>query len=101
MNQYDYLFKFILIGDTCNTSIDDLGLNISWWTLGVGKSCMLLQLIEDRFREDHDATIGVEFGSKMINVDNKTIKIQIWDTVIRNFTLSGISWNMFYNTKAG
>ncbi|KAL4440972.1 hypothetical protein ABPG74_009385 [Tetrahymena malaccensis] len=63
MNQYDYLFKFIMIGDT-----------------GVGKSCMLLRFVDDRFREDYDATIGVEFGSKIIDVANLSIKIQIWDT---------------------
>ncbi|EAS02106.2 Rab-family small GTPase (macronuclear) [Tetrahymena thermophila SB210] len=63
MNQYDYLFKFIMIGDT-----------------GVGKSCMLLRFVDDRFREDYDATIGVEFGSKIIDVANLAIKIQIWDT---------------------
>ncbi|KAL4488790.1 hypothetical protein ABPG72_016443 [Tetrahymena utriculariae] len=63
MNQYDYLFKFIMIGDT-----------------GVGKSCMLLRFVDDRFREDYDATIGVEFGSKIIEVANLAIKIQIWDT---------------------
>jgi len=51
-------------------------------TKGVGKSCLLLQFIENDFRSNHDVTIGVEFGSKMINIDNNNIKLQIWDTVI-------------------
>lgn len=48
---------------------------------GVGKSCILSQFIDGRFKKEHDATIGVEFGSKNIEVDGRSIKIQIWDTV--------------------
>lgn len=60
---YAYLFKYIIIGDT-----------------GVGKSCLLLQFTDKRFRPDHDLTIGVEFGARMVDVDKKQIKLQIWDT---------------------
>jgi len=60
---YDYLFKFLIIGRA-----------------GVGKSCILHQFIENKFKEDTTHTIGVEFGSKVINVNNKSIKLQIWDT---------------------
>ena len=60
---YSYLFKYIIIGDT-----------------GVGKSCILLQFTDKRFQPVHDLTIGVEFGAKMINLDGKAIKLQIWDT---------------------
>mmetsp|Transcript_8116 Transcript_8116/g.22152 ORF Transcript_8116/g.22152 Transcript_8116/m.22152 type:complete len:215 (+) Transcript_8116:113-757(+) len=60
---YAYLFKYIIIGDT-----------------GVGKSCLLLQFTDKRFRTDHDLTIGVEFGARLITIDNKQIKLQIWDT---------------------
>lgn len=63
MNSYHYLFKFIVIGDT-----------------GVGKSCIVLQFIETKTRATHDVTIGVEFGAKMIKVNDKDIKLQIWDT---------------------
>ncbi|KAG8384891.1 hypothetical protein BUALT_Bualt04G0166100 [Buddleja alternifolia] len=45
---YDYLFKYIIIGDT-----------------GVGKSCLLLQFTDKRFQPVHDLTIGVEFGARM------------------------------------
>lgn len=61
---YSYLFKFIIIGDTC-----------------VGKSCFLLQFTDKRFQHVHDMTIGVEFGSRTIDIDGKLIKLQIWDTV--------------------
>ncbi len=48
---------------------------------GVGKSCLLLQFTDKRFQPVHDLTIGVEFGARMIKIDEKNIKLQIWDTV--------------------
>ncbi|CAM9925973.1 unnamed protein product [Heterosigma akashiwo] len=60
---YAYLFKYIIIGDT-----------------GVGKSCLLLQFTDKRFQPVHDLTIGVEFGARMIDIDSRKIKLQIWDT---------------------
>lgn len=48
---------------------------------GVGKSCLLLQFTDKRFQPVHDLTIGVEFGARMVTIDNKHIKLQIWDTV--------------------
>eukprot|EP00616_Rhizochromulina_sp_CCMP1243_P010003 CAMPEP_0118998332 /NCGR_PEP_ID=MMETSP1173-20130426/63020_1 /TAXON_ID=1034831 /ORGANISM="Rhizochromulina marina cf, Strain CCMP1243" /LENGTH=211 /DNA_ID=CAMNT_0006949823 /DNA_START=35 /DNA_END=670 /DNA_ORIENTATION=+ len=63
MSPYAYLFKYIIIGDT-----------------GVGKSCLLLQFTDKRFQPVHDLTIGVEFGARMVNIDNRQIKLQIWDT---------------------
>jgi len=79
---YSYLFKYIIIGDT-----------------GVGKSCLLLQFIDKRFRQKHEVTIGVEFGARMINVDGKNVKLQIWDTAgqesFRSITRS------YYRAAAG
>jgi Ras-related protein Rab-2A len=60
---YDYLFKYIIIGDT-----------------GVGKSCLLLQFTDKRFQPMHDLTIGVEFGSRQVSLNDTHIKLQIWDT---------------------
>jgi len=40
----------------------------------------LLQFTDKRFRQQHDLTIGVEFGARTIQIDNKNIKLQIWDT---------------------
>jgi GTPase SAR1 family protein len=50
---------------------------------GVGKSCLLLQFTDKRFQPVHDLTIGVEFGARMVTIDNKHIKLQIWDTARR------------------
>jgi len=60
---YDYLFKFLIIGSA-----------------GSGKSCILHNFIENKFKEDSSHTIGVEFGSRIVNVGGKAIKLQIWDT---------------------
>jgi len=40
----------------------------------------LLQFTDKRFQPVHDLTIGVEFGARMINLDEKLVKLQIWDT---------------------
>ena len=61
--QPDSLFKLLIIGDS-----------------GVGKSCFLLQFIEGDFKEDHNVTIGVEYGAKTVTASEKLIKLQIWDT---------------------
>ena len=55
--------------------------NTSGLIAGVGKSCLLLQFTDKRFQPVHDLTIGVEFGARMINIEGKQIKLQIWDTV--------------------
>ena len=57
------------------------GLHFKFAAAGVGKSCLLLQFTDKRFQPVHDLTIGVEFGARMINIDGKQIKLQIWDTV--------------------
>eukprot|EP00162_Nutomonas_longa_P006544 comp17077_c0_seq1/m.28209 comp17077_c0_seq1/g.28209 ORF comp17077_c0_seq1/g.28209 comp17077_c0_seq1/m.28209 type:complete len:211 (+) comp17077_c0_seq1:110-742(+) len=60
---YELIFKYIIIGD-----------------MGVGKSCLLHQFTEKKFVADTPHTIGVEFGTRMVEVMGKTIKLQIWDT---------------------
>ena len=60
---YDYIFKIVLIGDTC-----------------VGKSCILVRFSDDVFVENYVTTIGVDFRFKTMIVKNKITKIQIWDT---------------------
>ena len=44
---------------------------------GVGKSCILLRFADDKFNENFYATIGVDFRFKNINIDNKSVKLQI------------------------
>eukprot|EP01038_Epipyxis_sp_PR26KG_P004954 gene4954-6927_t len=47
---------------------------------GVGKSCLLLQFVDRRFSSVHDLTIGVDFGSRIIDLNGEKVKLQIWDT---------------------
>ena len=62
-DEYDYLFKIVLIGDS-----------------GVGKSNLLSRFTRNEFNLESKSTIGVEFATKSIGVDSKTLKAQIWDT---------------------
>ncbi|KAI6661142.1 Ras-related protein Rab-14 [Oopsacas minuta] len=48
--------------------------------MGVGKSCLLHQFTERKFMSDCPHTIGVEFGTRIIEAGNQKIKLQIWDT---------------------
>ena len=62
-DEYDYLFKVVLIGDS-----------------GVGKSNLLSRFTRNEFNLESKSTIGVEFATRSVTIENKTIKAQIWDT---------------------
>ena len=62
-DEYDYLFKLIIVGDT-----------------NVGKTNIMSKYIKDQFNITSKSTIGVEFGTKILEIDNKKVKAQIWDT---------------------
>jgi Ras-related protein Rab-1A len=47
---------------------------------GVGKSCLLLRFADDTWMDSYISTIGVDFKIRTIELDGKTIKLQIWDT---------------------
>ena len=60
---YDYLFKFLLIGDS-----------------GIGKTSILSRFSDNEFLTNFIPTIGVDFKIKTIDLNGKTIKLQLWDT---------------------
>ena len=62
-SQYDLSFKMIIIGDP-----------------GVGKSCLTNQVVKNTFDEAYSTTVGFEFVTLNLKLDDKTIKLQIWDT---------------------
>ncbi|XP_051143376.1 ras-related protein RABA2b-like [Andrographis paniculata] len=62
-HEYDYLFKIVLIGDS-----------------GVGKSNILSRFTRNEFLLESKSTIGVEFATRTLQVEGKTVKAQIWDT---------------------
>ncbi|XP_066152454.1 ras-related protein Rab-18-B-like [Euwallacea fornicatus] len=47
---------------------------------GVGKSSLLLRFTEDNFDPEQTLTIGVDFKTKRVSVDENTVKLAIWDT---------------------
>lgn len=57
------VFKIVVIGDA-----------------GVGKSAMLLRLSTGIFEADLSSTIGVDFHTKTMRVNDETVKLTIWDT---------------------
>ena len=73
----------------------------TWRCAGVGKSCLLLQFTDKRFQPVHDLTIGVEFGARMINIDGKQIKLQIWDTVRRGILYRKLQCDWRRDKSAG
>ena len=62
-NNYDMIFKIVLIGDS-----------------SVGKTNILSKYISDEYDPDTQATIGVELSTKNYTFDNNEVKVQIWDT---------------------
>ena len=61
--QQDFLLKLIIIGDSA-----------------VGKSCLMHRVTTNDFVEDHEVTVGVEFGTLLVKLQEQIFKLQIWDT---------------------
>ena len=62
-HKFDYLFKLLIIGE-----------------VSVGKTCLLLRYADDSFTQNHLTTLGIDFKTKFITINNSVIKLQIWDT---------------------
>lgn len=61
--EYDEEFKIVIVGSS-----------------SVGKSALITRFIDDKFKDDLLATIGVDFRFRTLALDGKKIKLQIWDT---------------------
>jgi Ras-related protein Rab-1A len=81
-SDYDYLLKLLIVGNS-----------------GVGKSCLLVRFADDIYQENYISTIGVDFKIKSLEIEEKNVKLQIWDTAgqdrFRNITAS------YYRGAAG
>jgi Ras-related protein Rab-1A len=61
--EYHYLFKILLIGDSA-----------------VGKTSLLLRYVDDVYNPEFKTTIGVDFKISTMELDSKIVKLQLWDT---------------------
>ena len=61
--EYEMMVKVIIIGDS-----------------SVGKTNIMSRYLKNQFLENSKATVGVEFGAKLFNINGHKIKAQIWDT---------------------
>jgi small GTP-binding protein len=77
----DISFKMIILGDP-----------------GVGKSCLSTKAIKNTFSEAYNTTIGFEFLNFYIKLDDKTVKLEVWDTCGQEIYRSLISG--FYREAA-
>jgi Ras-related protein Rab-11A len=80
-SSFDLSFKLIVIGDS-----------------GVGKSCLTNNAIKNTFEETYNATVGFEFFTFNIKLNNKIVKLQIWDTCGQELYRSLIT-NFYRNTS--
>ncbi|CAD8124611.1 unnamed protein product [Paramecium sonneborni] len=91
MSTFKYLFKFIIIGDSF-----------------VGKSCLVQQFLQDQPRQEHEITVGIEFGVKEMNISGSIIRLSIWDTagqetfrsLIRSYYRSAIGVLLCYDCSS-
>ena len=60
---FDLSFKLIVIGDS-----------------GVGKSCLTNNAVKNIFDDSYNATVGFEFFTFNVKINDKIVKLQIWDT---------------------
>ncbi|SCU78111.1 LAME_0A03334g1_1 [Lachancea meyersii CBS 8951] len=63
VKSYDSIMKILLVGDS-----------------GVGKSCLLVRFVEDKFSPSFITTIGIDFKIKTVDINGKKVKLQLWDT---------------------
>ena len=80
-DKFDFNFKIIVIGNS-----------------GVGKSCLTLKATKDIFQENFVSTMGFQFYSFHVKINQKIFKLQIWDTCGQEIYRSLIT--NFYRTAA-
>ncbi len=61
--EYDHLVKILMVGES-----------------GVGKTCIIRRFVKNEFSMTHLSTIAIDFKMKVLNIQDKLLKFQIWDT---------------------
>ena len=80
-SEYDLSFKIIVVGDS-----------------GVGKSCLTMKGTKNHFEECYSPTVGFEFLTFNMRINNNVLKLQIWDTCGQEVYKSLIS-NFYRNSS--
>ena len=62
-NDSDFIYKYVVIGEA-----------------GVGKTSLVRQFIYNEYHDNYNTTIGVDFSCKHLLIEDKKIRVQIWDT---------------------
>ena len=62
-SDFDYTIKLLVIGDTT-----------------VGKTNFIRMFIENQFNPNYMTTSGIDLKTNTINIKNKKIRVQLWDT---------------------
>ena len=78
---YDYLFKILVIGDSF-----------------VGKTSLIQRFSDDIFMENYFSSIGIDFKIKIIEIDDKLIKVQVWDPCIGNDRFRNLRTSFYRGT---
>lgn len=69
----EHLYKILVIGD-----------------LGVGKTSIIKRYVHHNFSPNYRATIGVDFALKVLNWDQETVRLQLWDIAGRGPSSTGL-----------
>lgn len=64
--------KVLTIGDVCRFKLIP----------AVGKTSLMLRYVKNQFSDNYNVTVGVEFLVQKVDVNGKTIALQLWDTVV-------------------
>ena len=93
--KFDYKYK--IISGECNKIVKSFKITTTGDS-GVGKSCLTQKALKNIFDESYKATVGFDYSILNIKIEDKIIKLQIWDTCGQETYLSLIS--NFYNNTA-
>ena len=77
------LLKVIILGDS-----------------GVGKTSLMNQYVNKKFSNQYKATIGADFLTKEVMVDDRLVTMQIWDTAGQERSVIQITYIEFDNVKS-
>jgi len=60
---YNSTFKVLVLGES-----------------GVGKTSIIRRFTEEQYQESYISTIGIDSRSKVVNIGDENVRLQIWDT---------------------